>query len=108
MLEKVDYNVHNSLDALDIVVKVHVRCCEYFNAPLLKVLDRDRHLNLRDARAYIWYILHYDYGLSVSTIAKYYGRKRRNIFYSLSSLDYIVTHQKKYAKIYNEIVDKLF
>ena len=88
---------------IDIIAKIHLCCCEYFNVPSQKVLSRDRHDDCCNARAYAWYILHHDYGMSITTLSKHYGRKRRNVFHVLSKITYLIDNQRLYRKMYSDI-----
>jgi len=65
----------------------------FFDIDLKDVYSRDRKRSTSNARAFIWFILHYDVGLSSSEIAKIYNRTRRNVFLQLSAIKFLIENQ---------------
>lgn len=68
-----------------------------FNVTSKSIRDRDSHKDVSDARSMIWYILHYEYGYSISKIAKEYKRTTRNIQYMIARTKLRV-HRERYMR----------
>jgi chromosomal replication initiation ATPase DnaA len=57
-----------------IVENVSDVVCTHFGVDINRVFSRDKHKRISDARNIILYILHKDYGLSISFLAKEFER----------------------------------
>lgn len=60
-----------------------------------------------EARAFLWVILHYTYGMSTAKIAKKYKKTPRAVNYALAKTKYLIGQRKDYADIYMRILNKL-
>lgn len=60
-----------------------------------------------DARVYVWYILHKEYGFSMNKLAFLYERTQRSINRGISCISYLIKRQVPYKKRYYKIKDKL-
>lgn len=87
----------------DIVKSIEDKTCLVMGVTNKDIRDKNNKKNDSLARGYVWYILHYDYNLSVSQIAKEYNRSKRAVFYLISKTKYIVDNQSTYKKLYEKI-----
>lgn len=60
-----------------------------------------------EARAFLWLILHYTYGISTAKIAREYKKTPRAVNYALAKTKYLIGLRKDYADIYTRICNKL-
>ena len=68
------------------------------------LLSRDKNGKLPLARNYAYYLLHYEYGYSISNIAKTFCRTTRNIFHQIATVKYLIDNIKEYKQEYNSLV----
>lgn len=81
--------------------------CEYFSVCLSDIASRNHKRDASLARGFIWFILHYEYNLSISKLAKEYIRNRRSITYLIAKIKVSIKRQKMYSEMYLTIKDKL-
>lgn len=88
--------------------KVEGVIIDYFSicdADVLKSRRRDENTN--NARFYLWYILHYDFGFSFSNLSKLYCKTARNIVAIVSKTKYRIENISKYKSEYENILIKV-
>jgi chromosomal replication initiation ATPase DnaA len=86
-----------------MVQKIEEKVCNYFGIDKRLVVGKNHIINASLARGYLWYILHYDYGMSVNVIAKHYQRNSRSVHKLIAKVKYLVTTQRLYKEHYNAL-----
>lgn len=86
-----------------MIEKIEEKICEYFGVDKELLVATSSYRQPSFARSYLWYILHYDCGLSVNKIAKQYGRTPRRINRVVSKIKYLIETQKAYKEHYNAL-----
>lgn len=76
----------------------------YFGYYYDDLLSRDKNGDLPLARNYAYYLLHYEYGFSISKIAKTFGRTKRNVFHQIASIKYLINNINEYNQEYYRLV----
>lgn len=72
----------------------------YFDVSIEDMKMGNRKSNVTLARGYAMYILHRDLGLSISKIAKEFGRTTRAVFWHISKISSFMEFSHIYKKIY--------
>ena len=72
----------------------------YFDVSIEDMKMGNRKSNVTLARGYAMYILHRDLGLSISKIAKEFGRTTRAVFWHISKISSLIELKKIKKKIY--------
>lgn len=80
--------------------------CDFLSVEPQKITNRNKSDAVALARSFIMYILHYSYGLPTSVISKKYARTRRDVFWNIEKISNL-RNQKKYKKMYDNIMDKI-
>jgi chromosomal replication initiation ATPase DnaA len=83
--------------------EIENKICRYFNVTQDLLVGKNCFGQASLARNYLWYILHYDYNLSINTISKEYDRTQRRIKRVVSKTKYLVTTQRLYKEHYEKI-----
>jgi chromosomal replication initiation ATPase DnaA len=86
-----------------MVQKIEEKICNYFGIDKRLVVGKNNIINASLARGYLWYILHYNCGMSVNAIAKHYQRNPRSVHKLIAKVKYLVTTQKLYKEHYEKI-----
>lgn len=94
----------NDRKAIDFTEKI---VSEYFNVGLNEVASRNHKRDASLARGFIWYILHYNYDLSISKLSIEYYRNRRSINYLIAKIKIAVKKQVSYKEMYKAIKIKM-
>ena len=82
---------------------IEEKICLFFGVSLDELYSREIARKVSNARHYLWYILHYDFGMSNGQIAKRYDRTKRAVIMSISDLRFRVVQQREDRNIYNRI-----
>lgn len=81
--------------------------CEFFHVSMQDLYSPSTKNIESEARAYLMYILHFDFKLSASRIAKRYNRADRSVKYAIAKMRYLVDNdtgtKRKYMKIKKNI-----
>lgn len=93
-------------DELKVIEKVEECVCSYFGVNSDKLPSRTKTLNIAMARAFVFYILHTDYNISINKIANTYFRTPRLVNWQCEKLRYMLK-QRNYAKTYNDIIEAM-
>lgn len=93
-------------DELKVIEKVEEYVCSYFGVNSDKLPSRTKTLNIAMARAFVFYILHTDYNISINKIANTYFRTPRLVNWQCEKLRYMLK-QRNYAKTYNDIIEAM-
>ena len=93
-----------TLDEKKLIDKVEKRVCDHFGINEQLVINKGRKSQVSMARGYIYYILHYDYNLSITQISNTYFLTRRAIFWHVSKVKHLLK-QRIYKGIYDEICE---
>lgn len=72
----------------------------YFNISMEDLYSNSKKGNHVLARFLLWYLLHYEFGVSSYVLAQEYKKSRRNIMIALSKFRNGITTQKYYRDIY--------
>lgn len=75
---------------------------KYFNIEIEDLYSTSRKGNYVIARFLLWYILHYEYGISSYVLAREYKKTRRNIMIALAKFRNGLNSQKYYKDLYND------
>lgn len=86
-----------------MVQNIEEKVCNYFGVGIETLVAKNKLRQPSLARGYLWYILHYDYKLSINTLAKQYGRTARRVNRVISKTKYLVETQKTYKGHYEKI-----
>lgn len=86
-----------------MIENIEEKICNYFGVDKEMLVATSSYRQPSFARSYLWYILHYDCGLSVNKIAKQYGRTPRRINRVVSKIKYLIETQKAYKEHYEKI-----
>ena len=86
-----------------MIEKIEEKICEYFGVDKEMLVATSSYRQPSFARSYLWYILHYNCGLSVNKIAKHYNRTPRRINRVVSKIKYLIETQKAYKEHYNAL-----
>lgn len=86
-----------------MIENIEEKICEHFGVDKEMLVATSSYRQPSFARSYLWYILHYDCGLSVNKIAKQYGRTPRRINRVVSKIKYLIETQKAYKEHYNTL-----
>lgn len=81
--------------------------CAYFSLEKNNVIEKTNKQTISIARNYIYYILHYEYGYSISQIAKRFNRCKREINYRISEIKYRINYFQSIKKEYQDILQNL-
>ena len=92
-------------DEFKIIDNVEKDVCAFFGVNRQAIVNKDRTSQVSMARGYIFYILHKEYGLSISKIANTYFRTPRAVFWHIGKIKYFLK-QRMYKEIYNNICNK--
>lgn len=87
------------------IERVEKDVCRCFGVDRQSIVNQDRTSQVSMARGYIFYILHKDYGISISKIANTYFRTPRAVFWHIGKIKYFL-RQRMYKEIYNSICKK--
>lgn len=93
-------------DELKVIEKVEDCVCSYFGINADKLPSRTKTLNIAMARAFVFYILHTDYNISINKIANTYFRTPRLVNWQCEKLRYMLK-QRNYAKTYKDIIEAM-
>lgn len=88
---------------LKVIEKVEECVCSYFGVNADKLPSRAKTLNIAMARAFVFYVLHTDYNISINKIANTYFRTPRLVNWQCEKIRYLIK-LKNYAKMYNDIL----
>lgn len=81
--------------------------CKYFNVNLNDVTSKNHKRDASLARGFIWYILHCEYGLSITKISNEYYRNRRSTNHLIAKIKMAIKKQSYYREMYNNIKTNL-
>lgn len=90
-------------EELKVIEKVEECVCSYFGVNADKLPSRAKTLNIAMARAFVFYILHTDYNISINKIANTYFRTPRLVNWQCEKIRYLIK-LKNYAKMYSDIL----
>lgn len=79
------------------------KICEYFKVDRDDLISKSHSLTASLARGFLWYILHYDCGMSANAIAKHYQRNIRSVKKLVAKTKYLATTQKEYEGHYKTL-----
>lgn len=94
-----------TIEEKKIIENIEREVCKYFCVSINSIANNDRTSQVSMARGYIFYILHKDYGLSISKIANTYFRTPRAVFWHINKIKYFLK-QRMYKEIYHSICKK--
>ena len=80
---------------------------DYFNSSEDALYNKHGNNNANEAKMYLYYILHYEYNISISKIAKLSYKTERNIKQCVSNMKYRICNIKKYSETYKYLIDKI-
>ena len=93
-------------DELKVIETVEECVCSYFGINADKLPSRTKTLNIAMARAFVFYVLHTDYNISINKIANTYFRTPRLVNWQCEKIRYLIK-LKNYAKMYNDIIEAM-
>lgn len=95
-----------TIEEKNIIEKIEREVCKYFCVSINSIANNDRTSQVSMARGYIFYILHKDYGLSISKISETYYRTSRAVFWHINKVKFLLK-QRMYKEIYQTICKQL-
>lgn len=81
--------------------------CEYFDVEEDKLLLKRSYASVCDARKFIIYILHCDFGVPASTLAKRFSMHQCNIYTIARKAKTILQLYGSYQRTYSKIMDAI-
>lgn len=94
-----------TIEEFQIIERVEKDVCNFFGVHKQAIASKERTSQVSMARGYVFYILHKDYGISISKIANTYFRTSRAVFWHIGKIKYFLK-QRMYKEIYNNICKK--
>ena len=89
---------------------VELAVSQLFSVNLSDIRGRERKRHTSNARALIWFVLHYDYNMSSNKIAIEYQRTRRDVCMQVSNMKFLIeknaTEKENYQKVLQFIKEK--
>lgn len=79
----------------------------YFNVPMDKLYSNRGDKAKTQARMYVYYILHYEYNISINQISLLMKKNERNIYKRIASLRTQLTYYEEVKKEYKELLSKI-
>lgn len=92
---------------LEAIRIVEMEVCDYMGVNNRVIYERSLKEIVCNAKYMIWYILHYDYGLSVGLLSKTYYLTRRNIQIGIAKVKAGIKYQPYYRNIYDTLKERL-
>lgn len=89
----------------NLIERVIEVVCEYFGVEEDKLLLKRSYASVCDARKFIIYILHCDFGVPASTLAKRFSMHQCNIYTIARKAKTILQLYGSYQRTYSEIMD---
>lgn len=90
------------------VEEIISKVCDYFGVDKTEVKSRGgEYLTYSSARHFCWYILHYDFGVSIRLISNMFHRSERQVKKAISKIKYGIMYQSYYRDRYNDITSKI-
>lgn len=83
------------------------KICAVYDMPVANILLKSTKREYSNIRNYVYYILHYDYAYSISQIAKFFNRCKREINYRISETKYRISCVSSYKEEYDFILSQL-
>lgn len=80
--------------------------CNYYEITESQLYGKCRELRFSEARNMLWYVLHYDFGISLTSIAKEFFRTKRRVCQSLSATSLRIRTSNGMRKIYDTYIDE--
>lgn len=77
--------------------------CKVFETERECIYDRHIRWDYFNPRHYLWFILHYHYGLSNLEIARQYGRSRRKVIQYISEIKFRISNQRADKEMFENI-----
>lgn len=56
---------------------------------------------------FVWFMRHYEEGLSIGKLAKIYGKGERGIKHGIAKIKNYIQYEKEYKNIYSELISKI-
>ena len=94
-------------EEIELTAKLQLISAKYHKADLELCFRKCKNRAESDARTFVWYILHREYGFSMNKLAFLYKRTQRSINRGVSCLSYLIETQKTYEKTYYKIKEKI-
>lgn len=88
-----------------MIQELEDKICVYFKIDKDKLIGKGHEKDASLARGMLWYILHYDMGVSSPMIAKNYDRGLRGVKHLIAKYKYIIENQRIYNEQYKAIKD---
>lgn len=81
--------------------------CKHLDLSTSELVKSNYSNNASMARGYIFYLLHYDCGMSINKIGLLYERTGRGVAHLISCTKCRIANQKLYRSAYTEMSDKV-
>lgn len=79
---------------------------KYFSVKVTDLYSNVRKSECITAKHLAWYILHYEYGVNTSLLAKEFYRTRRDVFLGISKIKNGIQKQKFYKDLYERFIEE--
>lgn len=87
--------------------EIFKKVSEFFVADESEFWGYCRKAEVCDARHMMWYVLHYEFGISSNQISKKFKRNIRTIKRGISRIKYMIEYYPEFRKQYQEISKKI-
>ena len=94
-------------EEIKIFSAVEEKVCEYFGVSVEMVIKKDTTNEVSMVRNMLYYILHHEFGMSVSKIAKRYKRMERGVKAQLAKERFCIENNRAYAQIHGCMIERI-
>lgn len=90
----------NKIDEIEMIVANH------FGIEPQSIINRESKENVSNARYFLWYILHFDLGMSPTQLGRLYYRTPRLVKRGYAKIKSGIKFHKLYSNIYEDLMEK--
>ena len=83
-----------------MIEEIVEKIAKFFCVTKEDLLSRNKLSKISNTRNFCYYVLHCDYGYSISKIARFFGRTVRCVNYQIATIKYLTKNIKSYKKDY--------
>ena len=81
--------------------------CSIMNVDIADVISRKRSKQIDNARSFVFYIAHCNFGYSVGELSRMFGRTRRAVFTSIANTKTCLQYIRETKATYNLIITNI-
>lgn len=91
---------------IEIIENVSKTICDISCVELSDILSKKKNLSINTTRGMLWYILHYDYNISISKLTLFFNRTPRNIKRQIAQYRFFINNYDDYKELYSKLNNK--